>query len=250
MAEDIPKWLKSDRSYQDFLEMLDDSERMIKFIRGSDGKPHSMWCVTEGGVYHIINALFNSDDKAWRDYFTDIRDGITFYKHECLKNQQEGNPQDEGTDPQRYTINEVLENPDILINALNRLKEEQEKNRRLTKELDHKSEIIAELEPKAAYYDKVLNTVNGVSPSVIAKEYGKSAMWLNNLLHKLKIQYKQGETWMLYSRYADKGYTCTKTHQYVDEYGVTRSVIHTYWTQAGRKLIYDVLKKHGIEPVA
>lgn len=150
----------------------------------------------------------------------------------------------------RYTVDEIMQNPDILINALNRLKEEQEKNRQLAEDLSAKRSKIAELEPKAEYYDKILNTVNGVSPSVIAKEYGKSALWLNKLLHKLKIQYRQGETWVLYSRYMGKGYTCTKTHQYTDEYGVTRSVMHTYWTQVGRKFIYDTLKDHNIEPIA
>ena len=246
LAENIPKWLDcQDKSYQSLLESVDDSERMVKLIAGDDGKSHPKWCVTKNGACQILEALFTSVDISYHEYFCELIQCIKSYQESSTKSQDSV----DNTTQQRYTVTEILENPDILIDALNRLKEEQMKNRQLTAELSVQSEKIAELEPKADYYDKVLNTANGVSPSVIAKEYGKSAMWLNKLLHSLKIQYKQGETWVLYSRYVDKEYTCTKTHQYTDEFGVTRSVMHTYWTQAGRKFIYDTLKKHNIEPI-
>lgn len=248
IAESIPKWLNCpDKSYQEILESVDESDRMIKLIAGDDGKPHPKWCVTKRGVYEIIGDVSAPGTEI--EYLHEFRSCITAYCNELSGLSCDASKQEVTTDQPRYTVNEIMQNPDILINALKRLKEEQEKNKQLTAELTEQSQKIAELEPKAEYYDKILNTANGVSPSVIAKEYGKSALWLNKLLHSLKIQYKQGETWVLYSRYMDKGYTCTKTHQYTDEFGVTRSVMHTYWTQVGRKFIYDVLKKHGIEPI-
>lgn len=248
VAEDVVKWLDLALPYQDILSVIDDSERMVKLIMGDTGKPVSKWCVTESGAYHIIEQFYVHDDKTRHRLSNELREGLEKFLVWVMTDQSE-TTEDKATS-QRYTVNEIMENPDILIDALNRLKDEQKKNRQLTAELTVQSEKIAELEPKAEYYDKILNTANGVSLSVIAKEYGKSAMWLNKLLHSLKIQYKQGETWVLYSRYVDKGYTCTKTHQCIDEYGVTRSVMHTYWTQAGRKFIYDTLKKRGIEPIA
>ena len=43
----------------------------------------------------------------------------------------------------------------------------------------------------------------------------------------------------LYQKYADKGYTQSKTHVIDTE----RSAFHTYWTQSGRLFIYDILKQ-------
>lgn len=107
---------------------------------------------------------------------------------------------------------------------------------------------ISELKPKASYYDVVLNCKDLMSATEIAKDYGKSARWLNDLLHNHGIQFKQGGIWLLYQKYAEKGYTSTKTHNYLDDNGSTHSKVHTYWTQKGRLFIYDLLKSHGILP--
>ena len=105
-------------------------------------------------------------------------------------------------------------------------------------------QIIAELNPKASYYDVVLQTKDAISTSQIAKDYGKSAMWLNDLLHTLSVQFKQGGVWLLYDKYADKGYTRSRTHTYSGDDGLQHSKMHTYWTQKGRLFIYELLKSH------
>lgn len=71
-------------------------------------------------------------------------------------------------------------------------------------------QMLAEFSPKASYYDVVLQTPDVVSATQIAKDYGKSAIWLNNILHENKVQFKQGGVWLLYQKYADKGYTKSK----------------------------------------
>ena len=53
-------------------------------------------------------------------------------------------------------------------------------------------QMLAEFSPKASYYDVVLQTPDVVSATQIAKDYGKSAIWLNNILHENKVQFKQG----------------------------------------------------------
>ena len=58
-------------------------------------------------------------------------------------------------------------------------------------------QIIGELQPKATYYDTILNSPSLISTTVIAKDYGRTAASLNELLHSLKIQYKKGGTWFL-----------------------------------------------------
>ena len=149
-----------------------------------------------------------------------------------------------------YAVDEVLENPDMLISALQALKEEKAKAKRLTETLAVQEQQIAELQPKASYYDVVLNCKDLVSVTEIAKDYGKSGKWLNEKLHELGIQFKQGgKTWLLYQKYAQKGYTSTKTQTYNGNDGEIHTKVHTYWTQKGRLFIYDKLKAENILPV-
>ncbi len=108
---------------------------------------------------------------------------------------------------------------------------------------------IAELNPKASYYDVVLQTKDLLSTSRIAKDYGKSAIWLNEYLHEKGIQFKQGSVWLLYQKHPEQGYTKSKTHTYSDNDGNQHSKLHTYWTQKGRLFIYELLKSDGVLPL-
>ena len=146
-------------------------------------------------------------------------------------------------------VEKTLEDPDYIINILTRLKEERTKNKQLEEENAIKTQQIAECEPKVTYYDMVLQSQNAIPITQVAKDYGKSAVWLNDWLHIKGIQYKVGNTWVLYSKYAKCGYTKTKTALVADKWGNTSSKIHTYWTQKGRLFIYDLLKQDGILPI-
>lgn len=110
-------------------------------------------------------------------------------------------------------------------------------------------QLLAEYSPKASYYDVVLQTPDALSISQIAKDYGKSAKWLNQQLHEMGVQYNQGGVWLLYQQYAEQGYTRSKTHTYSGNDGMQHSRLHTYWTQKGRLFIYETLKARGILPL-
>ena len=148
-----------------------------------------------------------------------------------------------------YAVDEVLANPDMLINALTALKEERANRERLEEANAVLQQQIAELQPKASYYDVVLNCKDALSVSVIAKDYGWSAKKMNQYLHEHGVQYKQGSTWLLYARYAEQGYTSTKTHSHPGKDGDVHATVHTYWTQKGRLFIYSLLKENGILPM-
>ena len=148
-----------------------------------------------------------------------------------------------------YAVDELLENPDIAIQAFTALKEERAKNKALQTENAMQKQIIAEYSPKASYYDVVLQTADALSVTQIAKDYGKSAKWLNEKLHEHGVQYKQGEVWLLYQKFAEAGYTRSKTHTFSGSDGKQHSKLHTYWTQKGRLFIYQLLKENGILPL-
>lgn len=191
------------------------------------GRKQDMKFVSEGNLYKLIFQSKKKEAEAFTDWVTsEVLPAIR--KHGL------------------YAIDDLLENPDMAIAALQKLKEERQLRLKAQEEVAQKNQIIQELQPKATYYDLVLQNKSLVAISVIAKDYGMSAKKLNKILHELKIQFKQGKTWLLYQKYAGKGYTQSKTHTIDADY----SKMHTYWTQKGRLFLYDLLKnKKGILPL-
>lgn len=122
-------------------------------------------------------------------------------------------------------------------------------NMELTDTIAVQNQQILEMKPKVSYYDVVLNCKDLISTSAIAKDYGKSAIWMNRYLHEKGVQFKQSDIWLLYQKYAQKGYTSTKTHSYRGSNGETHTKVHTYWTQKGRLFIYELMKSDGMKPL-
>ena len=104
---------------------------------------------------------------------------------------------------------------------------------------------LMEQQPKVDYYDTQMHNPGLMTVTEIAKDYGMSAKDFNKLLHQFGIQYRQGKHWVLYQKYADKGYTQYEAFAYNDNKGVHNNL---KWTQKGRKFIYDILKERGIVP--
>ena len=146
-------------------------------------------------------------------------------------------------------IEDILNDPDSFIEILKAYKEEREKNQALTEQVAVQTQQIAELQPKASYYDVVLACKDLLSMTQIAKDYGWSAQKMNAWLKEQGVQFKQGHIWLLYQKYAEMGYTSTKTSVYLDGDGATHSKVHTYWTQKGRLFIYDLMKAAGFLPL-
>ena len=139
----------------------------------------------------------------------------------------------------------ALQLPQSYPEALRELANKYEEIEALKLEDCKNKQIIGELQPKATYYDLVLQNKQLLSVTKIAKDYGMSARKLNEKLHSLGIQFKQGDCWFLYQKHASKGFTQTKTHVIDDEKGKT----NMYWTQKGRLFIYETLKREGILPL-
>lgn len=147
-----------------------------------------------------------------------------------------------------YATEELIANPDLAIAAFQALKAEREKRIALEEAVAVQAQQIAELKPKATYYDVVLKCKDAVNISVIAKDYGWSAQRMNEYLHQKGVQYKQADIWLLYQKHAGCGYTKTNTHVYEDTCGREHTKVHTKWTQKGRLFIYGLLKSDGVYP--
>ncbi len=133
--------------------------------------------------------------------------------------------------------------------ALRALADKYEENNRLKETNAQQQQVIEEQKPKVNYYDNILSSKNAITITQIAKDYGKTAQWMNEFLHKHKVQFKQGKTWLLYKDYATQGYTKSETYSYLDYQGEPCSSINTKWTQKGRLFIYDLLKHDNVLPL-
>ena len=139
--------------------------------------------------------------------------------------------------------------PRTLKEALQLALEQEEKLEALQLDNSIKTQQIAELQPKATYYDLILQCRDLLSMTEIAKDYGMSAKGMNKKLHELGVQYTQSGVWFLYAKYQSEGYTQTKTQNYNKPDGSQGARTHMYWTQKGRLFLYDFLKSKGILPL-
>ncbi len=76
-----------------------------------------------------------------------------------------------------------------------------------------------------------------------------SAKAMNQLLHRLGIQWNVNGQWVLFTKYMNKGYTRSSTFDFQKSDGQRRTKISTLWTQRGRLFLYDKLKAEGILPL-
>lgn len=135
-------------------------------------------------------------------------------------------------------LEEMLANTDFAKMVVQKLYEEQAQNADLRCRVE-------ELAPKAKYCEQILRCQNAMPVSIIAKDYGMSAVSFNQLLHRLGVQYRVGPVWVLYQKFTDLGYTKSNTYHTP----IGNGIVHTSWTQAGRMFLYEVLTEAGIYPI-
>ena len=206
----------------------------VKHSTPISGKMQEINYIPEGDVYRlIVSSKLPSAERFERWVFDEVLPAI----------RQHGAYMTEAT------LERALAEPDFLISLATKLKEEREARAKLELDKTVLTQQVAELQPKASYYDLVLQCPGLLSMTEIAKDYGKSAKAMNKLLHGLKVQYQQSGVWFLYARYQSEGYTQTKTQNYSRPDGTQGTRTHMYWTQKGRVFLYYLLKEQGILPM-
>lgn len=217
-----------------------DKHKLTRQISGS-GQSRNMTIISEPGLYSLIMKSKAPQAEAFQDWVTEeVLPAIR--KHGAYATEQ--------------TLEQMLADPQTMITTLQRLKEEQDARKLLEVEVKEEKEgrLIAEqqvkeLKPKADYTDLILQNKSLLTITQIAKDYGMSGQKMNSLLHDLGVQYKQGETWLLYSKHQAKGWTQSETHMITDKNGHDKAIMRTKWTQKGRLGIYELLKANDVLPL-
>lgn len=162
-------------------------------------------------------------------------------KHLAMQSQTE-----KGREYRNYFIQveKAWNSPDMVMKRALQIADKrvialQNENSQLNLKLD-------EANKKLPFLEWALQTKGLVTPTIIAKKYGKTAVWLNDWLHKQGVQFKQGKCWVLYKKYDDKGYS--------DTIFSPTDIDHLHpsmkWTVKGMKFIYELLKENGYLPIS
>ncbi len=212
------------------ISRLDEDER-TKLNLGRQGEVN---IVNEYGLYNLILASRKKEAKDFKRWVT----------HEVLPSIRQTGGYIAGEE--NMTEDElVMKAMQVMQNKLRKLEDKTEK---LETENQVQFQLIGELKPKADYTDKILQSKGTVTVNAIANDYGMSAYAMNQKLHELKIQYKQGKQWLLYQEYRNNGYTHNKTIHFFHKDGTPDTNLNMEWTQKGRLFLYNKLKENGILP--
>jgi len=182
VAADVCRALEVNNS-RDAVARLDGDEKTAVVLTdtSSNGviQKRAMTLVSESGLYSLVLGSRKPEARLFKRWIT----------HEVLPSIRKHGI---------YTIDQLLDNPDLLIASLQKLKAERERANHAEELAAAQGLLIEEMEPKATYYDLVLSSTNAVPITMIAKDYGLSAIRLNQILHDLGVQYKLDGTWILY----------------------------------------------------
>lgn len=240
VAADVCKALDLDKTWN-ALQRLDEDEKGTTSI-STLGGVQEMAIVNEPGLYSLVLGSRKKEAKDFKRWIThEVIPTIRKtggYVHNSEVFIQNYLPFADDTTKQLFRLT-----LDVVDKQNKQIAEQQ-------KEIAEKSSVIEEMTPKATYYDLVINSPDLTATTIIAKDYGKSATWLNRFLNEKGVQFRQGKTWVLYQPYANEGYAQTKTYVYSGKANADKHVsINTFWTQKGRMFIYGLLKDTGILPI-
>lgn len=147
-----------------FVEGTDFYSKMSKTVNG--GRPSTDYEISVDMAKQICMIQRTPEGKAVRQYLIDLEKACN-------------------TPEQVFT--RALKMADQTISSL------KDRCKFLGGQVVEQQKVIDQLEPKASYYDLILQCKDLITTTVIAKDYGMSAKKFNSMLHDMGIQYKQGD---------------------------------------------------------
>ena len=229
-AQDVAEWI--DYSFKDNRRTHRDVSKMIQAVDEDEKQKYSIklkgenyshneiresaevWMLTENGLYEVLMLSRKPIAKQFKKEVKEILKAI----------RKDGG----------YISTHGEETPEeIMAKALIVAKATLER-------IDKERKLLQEQNQRLLHSKKLYTSTE------IAKEMGlKSAIKLNNILAEKKIQFKQNGTWIMYSKYADKGYVSIK--QIVLDSGVI--VYDRRFTGLGRDFILSLLNTKELNSV-
>jgi len=205
VAKDVAKILGYTNPHKAIRDHVDEDDKRGERIVTTSGTQEAI-LINESGLYSLILRSNKPEAKKFKKWVTgEVLPAIR--KHGLYATDE--------------VIEKTLNNPDFMIEILQKLKEE--KQARLKAE--NKINLLT-------------HTKKTYTTTEIAKELGfRSANELNKKLNELGIQYKVNGIWVLNAKYADKEYMEQKQGFKAD--GLP--IYYPRWTQKGREFLLELL---------
>lgn len=219
------------RTASDAIRILDEDEKLLRTLCVS-GQNREVNLINESGLYSLVLRSNKPEAKVFKKWVTsEVLPAIR--KHGGYLTAER--------------TQQLIENPDLIIEMAQNLKREREKRREAELLAQRNEEIIAlqdkvlvEVQPKVQYYEAVLASEDAILTNIIAKELGMSGGTLNKKLRDKKVIYNQHGTWLLYAKYQNQGLAKTRTYTYTGSDGQKHTNIQLVWTQKGREFIHHL----------
>ena len=135
------------------------------------------------------------------------------------------------------TLEQMINNPDLVISLATQLKNEREEKQRLEQQNALQEEQLLQAAPKVSYYDNHLQSVNTQTSTQVAKQIGMDAEKLHKKLKEIGVIYRQSGQWLLHTPYSTWGLHSTRTQTYTRSDGSIGTNVYTVWTTKGVRFI-------------
>lgn len=239
-----------DTNHKRSLSRLDDNDKTIAQIK-TPGGSQNMIIINESGLYALLFQMqpakakgVSQNDPLVEERIQNLRNFKHWVTSEVLPAIRKtggyvAGEKDADDDELVLRVIQMLEN---------KIAQKNKKIENQSEQIKIQEQQILDSKPKVSYYDKVLQSKEAIRTKVIAGDYGMSAQKFNKKLNELHVQYKVGNTWVLYREHQGNGYTQTKTFTKETDSGYVITNTQTCWTQKGRLFLYDLLKSNGVLP--
>ena len=215
VGTDVAKMLGYNQSDKAILRHTDEDDRMKCTVTDNLGRGQNTFVINESGLYSLILASKLPQAKAFKHWVT----------AEVLPQiRQTG-----GYIPLKDKDGRELSDLEIMCRAMMIMK----------KSIEQKEQLIANLQPKAEYCDEVLDSVDCLTMTQVAKGLGMTVHDLTTRLLQDSIIYEQSGQYMLYAPYARKGLAATRTHTHRDLFGTVHTHTYLVWTEKGKKFVTE-----------
>ena len=212
LAKDVAEWIEYDLDkIGQMLRTVDDDEKLTTTLYRS-GQNREMWFLTEDGLYEVLMQSRKPKAKIFKTEVKKILKSIR--KH--------------GAYMTPAIAEQVLNNPDFMIELLQNLKAERAK--------------VEEMKPKALFYDTVADAKNAISMREAAKVIGISGLGQNKLFQFLKDKKLLMDNNQPYQEYINRGYFRTIEQNYTKPDGSVMVNIKTLVTQRGLDYIIKLIE--------
>lgn len=134
-----------------------------------------------------------------------------------------------------YAQDELLDNPDLLIAAATKLKEEREAR------LEAEKQVLI-MKPKAEFYDDVAGSKDSIEVGHVAKVLAIKGIGRNKLFEILRDKKILDRNNIPYQTYVDRGYFRVLEQKYQVPTGETKINIKTMVFQKGIEYIRNIIK--------